>query len=137
MITGCKYFGHWRQRDIKTCIIKDLDRLTPILFVCWIYLELIDIIWTDYRFLQLSTKIGTFPLRVVFNFDFVDQLDRSLIMGWREVTPKALKGPLSVVTLVSVCLSVCMYVSISHKTARVVKSCPPCTSFQISQSSAT
>ena len=42
-------------------------------------------------------------------FDFVF-LDRSLIMGWREVTLKALKGLLSVVTLVFVCLYVCMYV---------------------------
>ena len=27
--------------------------------------------------------------------------------------------------------NVCMYVCISHKTARVVKSCPPCTLFQL------
>ena len=32
-------------------------------------------------------------------------------MGWREVTPKALKGLLSVVTLVSVCLYVCLWSS--------------------------
>ena len=40
-------------------------------------------------------------------------LDRSLIMGWREVTPKALKGLLSVITLVYVCISVCLYVCMS------------------------
>ena len=47
-------------------------------------------------------------LELLLSFNIV--LDRSLIMGWREVTPKALKGLLSVVTLVSVCLYVCLYV---------------------------
>ena len=53
-------------------------------------------------------------------------LDNGLKGGNSESPERA-----SICSHFGVCLSVCLYVCISHKTARVVKSCPPCTLFQL------
>ena len=51
----------------------------------------------------------TIPTYVVIPLVIPRLLDPSSIMGWKEVTPKALKGLLSVITLVYVRLSVIVF----------------------------
>jgi len=54
------------------------------------------------RLLQLCKRYS--PAHINTCFLLTKQLDRSLMIGWREGTPKALKGLSSVITLVYLCL---------------------------------